>query len=354
MKAAFSFVLAIAIATGAQAQEPGRGSAATFTSADGRFTVRSPLTLRPVVQDLDLGGGVHSSFHAFIGEGDDVSYTVGYIDYPPDMSDQPVRRLNRMVLGHGKRVIHTESLQLGEFPGRAAEIEIDGGTVSQRDYFVGSRLYQVVVTRRAGTPSSPADRDFLESFAVTGARDSQPTAPLSDPRPAPAPKPTLADAFNSVEGRFTVRAPVHWTEASEEGDLGEGVRVTLHSFSGTSDGILFAVRWSDAPKAVDLSHPDAFVEEAAGSRFLGHGASLVRKASLSLGEHPGFESQIDVSVSRVSLRIRTYLVGRRLYQLVTRQPMGAPDAPIARQFMESFALYDPSKSSHSVPASPAP
>lgn len=162
------------------------GPATVFASSAGRFSVLAPVSLTEKVEDLDLGHGIHVKMHTFAGERRDVAYIASYVDYPANLvaASSPEEMLDGAVQGQsqqpGARLVSTDSIQLGEYPGRSVQLEDDSQgyqfTMRLRSYFVGNRLYQIITVQKRGAPDAKPAQEFLSSFKLAGARDTRPAA----------------------------------------------------------------------------------------------------------------------------------------------------------------------------------
>ncbi len=147
-----------------------------FYSADGGFSVLMPGTPQtdqtPEKLNADPQGRSITMYSFVVStQNDNVAYLVTYNDYPPDVandgSDAVMQRV-RDGASSGKTILTDAPITLGAVPGRAFVFRGDDGTTfDEHEYFIGHRLYQLMVV--TAKDYTAADRDaFMNSFAMTG------------------------------------------------------------------------------------------------------------------------------------------------------------------------------------------
>lgn len=149
----------------------------TFTSEQGGFSVMSPVPLEESTQSIDSELGP-IEIHFYMGEDNGRAYMVGYSDYPQDFVDQtdPQVLLDGARDGavgniNGKLVSEIKVLLEDQHPGReivaTAILDQDQeGTLKERVFLVGNRLYQIVVIAPSGEMSTQEMDDFIKSFKL--------------------------------------------------------------------------------------------------------------------------------------------------------------------------------------------
>jgi len=148
-----------------------------FTSEEGAFSVISPLPLEESTQSIDTELGL-IEVHFFMAEQVDRAYMVGYSDYPQDFVDQsdPQAMLDGARDGavgniNGKLVSEIKVLLDDQYPGReivvTAMLDQDQeGTLKERMFLVGNRLYQVMVIAPSGDMGVQEMDEFINSFKL--------------------------------------------------------------------------------------------------------------------------------------------------------------------------------------------
>ncbi len=152
--------------------------------------------------------------------------------------------------------------------------------------------------------------------------------------------------FVSAAGRFRVTAPVRFTEKTEDLDLGDGLKVKMYTFLGERRGVAFIASYIDYPAhIIDASTPDDMLDGAVQGQSEQPGARLVSADPISLGEYPGraVRLEADSQGQKFTLHARSYMVGNRLYQLITVQKLNSPQSEEVTQFLSSFQLTEPTR-----------
>jgi hypothetical protein len=147
--------------------------------------------------------------------------------------------------------------------------------------------------------------------------------------------------FTSATGRFTVTAPVSLSEKTETLDLGDGVKVQMHSFVGERRGIAYIASYVDYPDhIVQASTPDDMLDGAVQGQSEQPGARLVSADPIALEQYPGraVRLEADSQGMQFTLRARSYMVGNRLYQLISVQKRGTQEGEHVAPFLASFKL----------------
>ncbi|MBI3926935.1 MAG: hypothetical protein HY319_15470 [Armatimonadetes bacterium] len=132
--------------------------------------------------------------------------------------------------------------------------------------------------------------------------------------------------FVSPEGGFAARFPAA-PEPFQEEEL-RGV------VSEASSGV-YTVMWTDLDPAVKDFKPEQVREVLAGAREA-FGVNPTERA-ITLSGHQGLDLEV-VDTDSVRYRVRLYLVGRRLYQVIYAHRAGEFDTALAEAFVTSFRL----------------
>ena len=150
----------------------GKRNFSEFTSKEGGFKVLMPGTPKEKKQDAQ---GVNMSM--YIVEESSGAYFASYADLPipknePDAKIQ--QRLDDSVKGAvtnvSAKVTSQSNIKLdGKYPGReiAADVPSKNGAMKLRIYFVGTRLYQVMVLGTKSWLKSSDSSKFFDSFQLT-------------------------------------------------------------------------------------------------------------------------------------------------------------------------------------------
>ena len=151
-----------------------------FTSDDGRFTIQMPGS--PAQQSQPMMG---TTMHLFSVESPDLMYGVGYADMPiPGLERESAmqidNRLNGAVQGSVNNIrgklTRQASVTLGSYPGKEYEANLpDGrGIIRSRIYFVGKRLYMLMVAGKPNLVQSDDTKKFIGSFKLVTATALRP------------------------------------------------------------------------------------------------------------------------------------------------------------------------------------
>lgn len=142
----------------------------TFSPEGGRYRVDVPGQPAVETAPISWGGEKLTMIEATVRLPAAV-YLVSYVDYPDRVamagsSDVMLDKVrNGMASGstlHGERKI-----TLGRAAGREFTItQANGTTNAVRLFWARNRLYQLVVTGRAGIETQPDTRRFLDSFTI--------------------------------------------------------------------------------------------------------------------------------------------------------------------------------------------
>jgi cellobiose-specific phosphotransferase system component IIA len=169
----------------------------------------------------------------------------------------------------------------------------------------------------------------------------------------------LADDVKSKDGRFTVSAPVRLIETVKEVEYGlpsglreKSFKMDIHKFQSEGPGMLYSITYSDYPEHIFKLIVEASGSPEAASEALLNATSrsyeilfngkLVLDRKIFLSGHRGQECMVESESNgqQVSAWMRNYMVGRRLYQLMTLSPTGEGGRGESFAFFESFRLSD--------------
>jgi TonB family protein len=167
----------------------------------------------------------------------------------------------------------------------------------------------------------------------------------SDEPPAPAVEynPKAWKEFSSAGGRFTVLLPGTPTEKIQSRDSPAGT-LDVHEFILITSAY-YGVTYIEYPSSIEGGGDvKAFLDGMIGAGVKGIGGTLLEEEDTPLDGHPGRFVRVQAGDGYV-MRIRSYVVGNRIYQIsITMREAGAPQAiarfhdETAAKFLDSFRL----------------
>jgi hypothetical protein len=118
-----------------------------------------------------------------------------------------------------------------------------------------------------------------------------------------------------------------------------GMTLRVHYVGCDFDGGAFAVMYSDYPQGhVQNTGIERVLTGARKGAAANAGGNILSHKSISLGNHKGQEFETNDVAKGMATRIRMYLVGDRLYQVMVVAKSGRMDNSKADQFFDSFEL----------------
>jgi len=157
--------------SGAYAQE--NSAWTSFTSAEGRFTVLMPAKPNTEVKDTNTAQG-NLALHLFSAANDNGYFLISYNDFPnvDETNVQTALEAGRTgaIESMGGELVSERKISMGNIPG----LEFSAKKISEgpeiianaRLYFVGHRLYQLLVLAYKPHADSPDIQKFLTSFEL--------------------------------------------------------------------------------------------------------------------------------------------------------------------------------------------
>jgi hypothetical protein len=148
----------------------------SYTTVDGRFTVRMPIGPKTERKQLAVGNGVSVPVVTTKADGrDGLVFAVVYADYPPDLNVPADKLLTGAVTGlKGKdgKLTSDKSFRFGPDKLPAREVVIEAGNRARnavRAHLIvaDQRLYQVMVTGPKAAVANRSADEFLKSFELT-------------------------------------------------------------------------------------------------------------------------------------------------------------------------------------------
>jgi hypothetical protein len=146
-----------------------------YTSSEGRFSVRMPVTPLTLTKSMPTPLG-DIDIHMFMAVREDKgdNFMVAYADMPRGLVEQGSAEeilkgaANSAVGGLKGKILDSKTIQLGQYTGLEFDAEVLNGaaTIRGRLYLVNNRLYQVYVISTRAKDATEVDQ-FLDSFKVT-------------------------------------------------------------------------------------------------------------------------------------------------------------------------------------------
>lgn len=141
-----------------------------FSPEGGRYRVDIPG--QPKIETVPLTwGGEKLTMIEATARAPAAIYLVSYVDYPDRIamaasSDVMLDRV-RNGMASGNTLSSEQKIMLGRAAGREFTVtQANGATNAVRLYWARNRLYQMMVTGRAGIENQPDTRRFFDSFVI--------------------------------------------------------------------------------------------------------------------------------------------------------------------------------------------
>jgi len=298
------------------------------TPAIGMFAVEMPG--EPVLDEsfTDANGPRITTRTYSVQAGADQVYFVQYADFRELLHggdsaaflDESRESAVRTMQG---KLVSEKPILLDRVPGREILIQGTGGTMRARMYLKDTYFYSLqIVSPRGRVTSADAER-FFASFKFRSRYD--PGAPgwreFSDP-----------------DGRFAVLMPGDPVESGESIRTRAG-DVTLYQFTlrhGYGNEKYY-VQYMDYPDLLMQGKTaEQLLKEAGTVDAYNMNGTVVREQALPLEHHAGRE--VHVETAETAMRIRLYLVDRRLYKAVAMWPKSRAFSADDERFLASFRL----------------
>ena len=243
---------------------------------------------------------------------------------PDAVLDAYVQGLVRTAQG---KLVSDQQVRLEPLSGRDILLESDGVMSRLHIYVTNAYLYAIEAraTRKFVT-SADADR-FFASFKLTGTALSGAPAARGWTKFAPG------------GGRFSVHMP--GSPVSEEQRFRtRGGDMVLYLFSldrGAANG-RFTVQYADYSEQLlkEARSADEVLKKASTVDAFNIGGTVVNEKDLPFGRYPGRELQVENA--ELAMRVRLYLVDRRLYKVVAAWPKSRTFSDDDELFLNSFRL----------------
>lgn len=142
-----------------------------FRATDGKFFALMPGPARNTEQSYGNGG---VGRRLLVENADDEAFLLEWTDYPASLarSKPPEQHLveaqaNALKAFANGRLLRDRTITQGQWPGRAFIIDLNDGLILQANhYWVGERLYQLIVVTGKEKSNLPAIADFFGAFQI--------------------------------------------------------------------------------------------------------------------------------------------------------------------------------------------
>ena len=300
----------------------------TVAPAGGLFTVQMPGEPAMAESTTDVDGA-RITMRTYSAEaGAEQVFLVQYADVLPLLKKDGLEPFldacrNSAVGAMQGKLVSEKPIAQDNVPGRELLIEGTGRAMRAR-MFVKDAVFhsQQVVAPRNRVASAAAER-FFASLAFRGRID--PAAPGWK-------------EFFDVGGRFAVLLPGE-PAATEEIVQTRAGNVTLHQFSmqrGKENGQYFVQYLDFSDELLQGKTAEQVLKNAGSADAFNRDGKIMGEQALALGPYAGREVQVETGQS--SIKIRLYLVDRRLYKMLVVLPKGRTFSPDDERFLASFRL----------------
>jgi hypothetical protein len=145
--------------------------------------------------------------------------------------------------------------------------------------------------------------------------------------------------FTSEEGRFSILLPRTPRQTVETVDTPVG-EIDEYAFTVIHGNITYIASYSDYPRNVLTSDPQAILDAFRNSAVASVEGKLLNERSISIDGYLGRELKIKIAddADTAIVRLRIYLVGNRLYYIYTLAPEERASSPSVDKFLDSFKL----------------
>ena len=305
-----------------------------LTAADGGFTVEMPGAAELTTRSGTVGDRtVVMKLYRVTNEGK-YQFNISVVDVREAMQNQnivPETALEAYVQGLVKTVkgklLSDKPVRIGIFPGREILVESDGAISRLHIYLANASLYSVEVrSARKFVTSADADR-FFASFKLSGSALSGATG-----------QPGWTE-FAPVGGRFSVQMPgVPVSDEQNFKTKGGDMVLYLFNLERGKAGERFSVQYTDYSEQFlkEARSADAVLKKASTVDAFNIGGTVVKEKILPFGKYPGRELQVENA--ELAMRIRLYLVDRRLYKVAAAWPKSRAVSVDDERFLNSFQL----------------
>jgi hypothetical protein len=312
------------------------------------------------------------------------AYSISVLDYGPGVADAPEEKKMAMLTQFCQNMLAKDKGTVadqvpGEFQGFPQKImrytfPIPGSLVMVeiRAVMVGAKVF-VVMARCPANVVNPADPDkFFESFKLTnakaeavasddapaaatrrgraaaaprlagrmpgkGAAPTRPSRAAAAPARAPRPERISWKRYNSAAGGFTINMPGDPTPShDDDGLLGsKGVEI----LTAEHEESRFIVQYQDLSRTAQKKGSSGVLKAARASDEKVIQGKVVGEKEATLKGAVGWSYQIETPEPDGPMaRVRAYVVGTRLYQIIVVAPKTKFPTDDSERFLSSFKL----------------
>jgi len=142
--------------------------------------------------------------------------------------------------------------------------------------------------------------------------------------------------FSSPDGKFSVQMPGTPTQKTESA---AGITFKMYLVERGSNGMMVA--FADMP--IQANEPDAVIQKrldgARDGAVKNINATLTSSSSITLaGKNPGRELTANLPENKGIVKMRIYIVGTRMYQLMVLSTPSYVNSENAGKFFDSFTI----------------
>jgi hypothetical protein len=149
--------------------------------------------------------------------------------------------------------------------------------------------------------------------------------------------------FVARKGGFAIRLPGKPAEKDELA-VGDTAKVKFHSLTWSDGDVVLGVYYHDNPTPIPETRQQEYLDRMAKGYPPSHGGIPEKEEAIKYkGKYPGRALEFDAPRPRktpLMYRARLYLVGDRLYQVMSVRPQEYPSTDRIDFFLESFELLD--------------
>nr|MBN2276833.1 hypothetical protein [candidate division Zixibacteria bacterium] len=146
--------------------------------------------------------------------------------------------------------------------------------------------------------------------------------------------------FHSSPGGFAVTSPGPLADTTILVGTAVGpIEMTTNMIR--IDDYFYGVAWSDYPQIfIDSTPAENILSGARDGAVANIKGRLLDDRPIHIGDHPGREFEIEIAGGRGVMKMRIYLVGRRLFQVTAGTVMKNTSSPDMERFLDSFRLME--------------
>ena len=298
-------------------------------SSEGGFSVLMPAN--PVVSGYSDAGHNGKSYtvadkdrrYSFSALSSDGWTDMPTADIGPSLNALAAEAVQR---GQGT-VLSEQSLTLDAVPGKECVFEKDGVVYRSQWYAKGAVRYQLSISSNKEFVASRNAERFFGSFKIVRATAG---------RAADIPGWT---EVSDAAGRFSVLMPGAPSRETERINDPWGEMRLFHFTLRNGPIEKLAVEYLDLPEPyIAGKTADAILKSAGTVDAFNIGGKVTSERSLPLEHFPGRELQVENAA--VAMRIRLYLVDRRLYKVLAARPKSRAFSADDERFLSSFRLTE--------------